>query len=60
MICLALSGPGYLWVRPEEIRLVRTTDDRERHWIQLKDGLEYELFGGPRGTLKLLGVKYNA
>lgn len=59
LIKLPLMTNGYLWVRPEAVRLVRVTENSkaETHLIQLNDGLEYELFGGPVNTLAALGYE---
>ena len=60
LVQLATVTNGYIWVRPEAIRLVRTTENSKpnHHFIQLTDGMEYEMFGSPKNTLEALGVKY--
>jgi hypothetical protein len=60
LVQLDTTANGYIWARPEAIRLIRTTENSKpnTHFIQLHDGLEYEMFGGPSNTLAALGVKY--
>jgi hypothetical protein len=57
-VCLPLHGAGWIWVNPDEVRLIRISgNDPEvaaNHVVQLKDGLEYDITGRPAASLEAL------
>jgi hypothetical protein len=56
---LPLKQDGYIWVKISEIRLIRTDKNSgpiESYFLQLRDGLEYEIFGSPKHLFRALEI----